>query len=295
MIVAKETAAAVNHSDEYVPYTSLLATNSLGLQNVLGRALGATAAAQFAKVWDQQNGLLVDYAIGVVTHDDDKTNTTTAKLSGPFVLDFAQMIEGLAGLPAVSVTQMTTEQIVEIKACIDDQAAGKFASFYADVQRAYEQASQLGDALAADIAVRAPDRYPGAVHAQPVDARVELNLQLQEQAYLATMATDAAVANRTSEKAAATSALASSGAGLDKTWPAWDSALVGYAAGAELEPATFVDRLTLATGASKTSVQYLVQAMVRVVDDQKTRSSKTLADDDRIAATAMQPIADSIS
>ena len=38
MIIAKESAAAVNHSDEYSSYTSLLTTNSTDLASVWSRA-----------------------------------------------------------------------------------------------------------------------------------------------------------------------------------------------------------------------------------------------------------------
>jgi hypothetical protein len=37
-----------------------------------------------------------------------------------------------------------------------------------------------------------------------------------------------------------------------------------------------------------------VNATIKVVDDQRAKSSKTIAGDDRAAATSMQPIADSI-
>jgi hypothetical protein len=38
----------------------------------------------------------------------------------------------------------------------------------------------------------------------------------------------------------------------------------------------------------------MIDATVKAVDDQKSKATKTLADDDRAAATAMQPIADSL-
>src|SRR5256885_9982097 len=80
MIVAKETAAAVNHSDQYASYTTLLATNSADLSGTIGRAFGNTSATQFGQAWNVQNGYLVDYAIGVVTHNDSQANSAMSGL-----------------------------------------------------------------------------------------------------------------------------------------------------------------------------------------------------------------------
>ena len=87
MIVAKESAAAVNHSDQYSSYTALLTTNSNDLTNLLGRAFGNTAATQLAQAWSIQNGYLVDYAIGVVTHNDAKANGAMSGLVNGFAAD----------------------------------------------------------------------------------------------------------------------------------------------------------------------------------------------------------------
>ena len=51
MIIAKQAAAAVNHSDEYTAYTSLLAVNSADLSSLIAHAFGNTAGVQFAQVW----------------------------------------------------------------------------------------------------------------------------------------------------------------------------------------------------------------------------------------------------
>src|SRR5439155_672078 len=74
MIVAKESAAAVNHSDDYAGYTALLTANSSDLADLMRRAFGNSAAAQLAQQWNVQNGYLVDYAIAVVTHNDGKAS-----------------------------------------------------------------------------------------------------------------------------------------------------------------------------------------------------------------------------
>ena len=231
MIVAKESAAAVNHADEYPAYTSLLATNSNDLTTVFGRAFGTTAAQQFAQLWNRQNGMLVDYAIGVVAHNDDKSSAAMTGLTGGFVAQFAQLISTQSGVPADTVSQIMAKQEADDKAFIDDVFAGRFSTYFADLHRAYAQTSQLGDALAVQIAQLFPDKFSGDPAARRVDLRVS----------------------------------------------------------------TFIDTLTTATGATTPNVRFFVEATIKAVDDQKAKSSRTIADDDRAAATATQPIADSIA
>jgi len=65
MIVAKETIAAVNHSDEYAAYTGLLPANAADLTQLMRRAFGNTTATKMSEAWSTQNSDLIDYAIGV--------------------------------------------------------------------------------------------------------------------------------------------------------------------------------------------------------------------------------------
>ena len=284
MIVAKETEAAAYHSDEYTSYTSLLGANASDLSTIVGRAYGSTTAARFMQAWNMQNGYLVDYAIGVVTHDDDKAKAAMSDASGTFVPQFAQLFGGIA----------LSDQLAADKTFIDDVAGQRYAPFYADLHKAYAHTQAVGDALAVQIVKAFPDKFPGDPSARDVDARVAVNLALQEHSYVATMATDAVVAKRDAEKNAALTALASTATQLGKAWVDWDAAVVAYSGGTELPAPSHVDRLAALTGAPKSAVQLYVLATIKVVDDQRSKSSKALANDDRAAATAMQPIADSL-
>jgi len=314
MIVAKESAAAVNHSDQYSSYTALLTTNSNDLTNLLGRAFGNTAATQLAQAWSIQNGYLVDYAIGVVTHNDAKANGAMSGLVNGFVPQFAQLITDASHLPLDSVTQLMQQQMLEDKAFIDDFFAQRYPAFYQNLHTAYAQTSQLGDALATQTAKKYPDKFPGDPAAQDVDARVAMNLLLQEHSYVATMATDATIAGRTAEAGAAAPALqlnadrlasafamtmgGATSAGFWDMWMARTNALLSYAHGDAAARAalteTFASRFVSLTHVQRALITAQVDAALKVVDDQRSKSSKTVANDDRAAATAMQPIADSI-
>lgn len=294
MIVAKETEAAVYHSDEYAAYTALLGANTSDLATDFGRAYGASAAPQWTQSWNTQNSYLVDYAIGVVTHNDDKANAATAALTGKFAAQFGQMIDGSTGIPAMSMRDLVYQQLLLDKAFIDDVSAQRYSAFYADLDKAYWHSSQLGDALARHAASKFPDKFPGDLSARVVESRVTFNLLTQEHSYLATMATGAAIAKRDAEKTVAMGALSASATRLGKFWSNWDAAVVSSATGADLQGVGLVDSMSVATGASPTEVQHLIDTTVKVIGDQKAKNSKAVADDDRAAATAMQPIADAL-
>ena len=306
MIVAKESAAAVNHTDDYGAYAALLATNSSDMTRLLSRAFGNTTAGQIAKAWNTQNGDLVDYTIAVVTHDDAKAKAAMLTLTGEFVPQFAQLLGDASDLSIDTVKQLASRQVSADKAFIDDVFAHRYGSLYSDLNNAYTKAADLGDKLSIQIATRFPDKFPGDPTRPEVVTRVSLNLLLHEHSYLSTMATAAAVAGRNPEAVAASNALAvnrdaianSIGPSFVDVWTARDKALFGYAAGDSAARSaltgTFVDAFTSLTHTAKPPVIDQVEATLRVIDDQRARSSKQVADDDRAAATAMQPIADSI-
>ena len=314
MIIAKETAAAVNHSDSYTSYTSLLATNLSDLTDLIRKAFGNSAADDFSQSWSKQNGYLVDYAIGVVTHNNSKSNDAMSGLNNGFVQEFAKLVTDMSGLPTDPITQLTTQQVLEDKAFIDDVSALKYPAFYSDLQRAYAQTSRFGDALAERIAQKFADKFPGDPTVPAVDRRVSLNLLLQQHALLATMATDAVVASRDQDKSAASAALGvdadsisrslsdlfgtSTGTEFDKVWAARDSGLLTYAQKGDADS----KKALTATAPQFASLGHVqtgpasdeINALIKVIDEQRAKTLKTIAADDRAAATSMEPIADAI-
>jgi len=70
VVVAKQAVAAANHTDEYTGYATLLTTNADATVDVMRSAYGNTAATQLDQVWRIENGYVIDYTIGVVTHND---------------------------------------------------------------------------------------------------------------------------------------------------------------------------------------------------------------------------------
>jgi hypothetical protein len=221
-----------------------------------------------------------------------------------------------------------TEQVLDTKAIIDDQAALNNAKMFADLHVAQAHASRIGDAFASAIARKFPDKFPGDPANKAVDFRASLDTLLAEHSYLATMATSATVAGRNSEQAAALNALsanadmlgalfskvlgAPTGTRFDQVWGARDAELVVYAGNADATArqgalsnltgafvTQFASLIHDVTDASEDQVSTAVLAqvadMIRVIDDQRAKSATTLADDDHAAAAATQPVGDLIA
>lgn len=313
MIVAKESVAAINHTDDYAAYTTLLATNSSDLEAIFRRAFGVTTATTLADSWTTQNSYLVDYAIGVATHNDARAKTAMANLTQKFVPQFAQLISDASHLPLDPITQLLSQQAFEDKAFIDDYFAKKYAPFYSDLRRAYAQASRLGDAISVEIAHRFSDKFPGDPELRAVSVRTSANQALQEHSYLLTMATAAIVAGRSADGAAAGTAVVESSkvaanviasapgisaGGLIDQLKIEQSNLAAYAAGdasaSRVLTQQFVDGFGSAAGLSKSDVLHHVNATTKVVDDQRTKAWEAIAGDDRAAATSTVPLADAI-
>jgi hypothetical protein len=326
MVVAKlSLAAGGNRPNEYKGYASLLTTNADDLKAVIASAFGASTAARFASIWETQNGHLVDYTIGLVTHNATKSNGAVSGLVNGFIPQFAQLIASVTQLPESSVARLSTDQLRMTRTMIDDQVARNYTKMYVDLRSAYANTSRLGDALAMSIVQKFPDKFPGNPSNKATDLRASLNRLLQEHAYLATMTTGALAGSRNAEQAAAQIALAGNGADLsrvlggllggpmatrfDQMWSAKDAELVIYSGSIDAGRRqnalgdltnTFVSQFVHfvhdATGTNEGSMlpptQDQVQATIRVIDDQRSSSLERLASEDRTSAAAMAVIAD---
>jgi hypothetical protein len=305
-----------------------LTTNGSDLSDLIASAFGVSAATTFDQIWAAQNNYYVDYTVGLVSHNAAKSNGAASGLINGFVPQFAQFMSSMSSIPLDPITQLSTQQVLETKAMIDDQAALNNAKTFDDLQRAYAQASRIGDALASAIAGKFPDKFPGDPANKAVDFRVSLDNLLEEHSYLATMATSATAAGRNGEQAAALTALATNadslgtlfsqvfgaatGTRFDQVWGARDAELVVYAGSADsatrqsaladltmtfvAQFSSLVDDSTDLAGAEVSNpIQLQAEAIVRVIDDQRSKSTSMVAIDDHAAAAAMTPIGDLIA
>ena len=123
------------------------------------------------------------------------------------------------------------------------------------------------------------------------------------------MATGAAVNGRSAEVVQALSSVSANTDLIDmelknprlkNVWSLELSAIESYAANGD--PAskrsltdTFVSQLSSVTATPASVISDQLHATITVIDDQRTGTLTSLAGDDRAAATAMQPLADSLA
>ncbi|MEO8745095.1 MAG: hypothetical protein ABI334_09725 [Candidatus Dormiibacterota bacterium] len=315
IVVAKQAIAASNNTDEYAGYATLLTTNANALVDVMRSVFGNTSAAEFERLWVVQNGYLVDYTIGLVTHNADKSNGAMSGLVNGFEPQFTQLMANITSLPKDSIAGLETAQVTGAKTVIDDEISQSYSAMYSDLRAAYGDGARTGDVLATQIAQQFPDKFPGDPTTSAVDARVSLNGLLQEISYLETMNSDAVIAGRAAEATAAFGALAAARgelvrvlgllfgpevqAKLAEAWASRDADLDLYAKSADAAAhqrliESFVPHVAALTPAPAEAVRRQVVATLHVIDDQRSKSYEQLANDDRAAATAMQPMADRI-
>lgn len=316
MVVAKQAVAASNRTDEYSAYLALLASNATSLADIIRSAFGNTAATQFAQAWAIQNGYLVDYTIGLVTHNDAKSNGAMSGLVNGFAPQFTQLVTSLTQLSADSMTQLETTQLADTKTLLDDEIGQSYTKMYADLRLAYASSLKIGDTLAIRMSQQFPDKFPGDPSINAVEARVALNGLLQEDSYLTTMMTDAGIAGRTAEAAAALGAISAVRAdiapvmgflhgpdarsGFPPIWGIRDADLFAYANASDTSArqrltGTFVTQFAALTQAPAANIRDQVVATLKVIDDQRAKAYKDIAGEDRAAAAGMQTIADRIA
>jgi hypothetical protein len=316
MAVAKQAVAASNHTDEYAGYLTLLASNTNSLVEVMRSAFGNTAATQFAQAWAIQNGYLVDYTIGVVTHNAAKSNGAMSGLVNGFTPQFAQLVTSLAQLSVDSMTQLETTQLTDVKTVIDDEISQSYTKMYADLRLAFASSAQLGNTLAVRMSQQFPDKFPGDASISAVDARVSLNELLQESSYLTTMASDAGIAGRGAEAGAALGSIASVRAdlspvmgflmgpdartGFGQLWGIRDADVLGYANSGDAATrqrltGSLVTQLATLLHVPEATVNDQLTATLKAIDDQRTKAYKNVAADDQAAAATMRALADRIA
>lgn len=307
MIVAKESAAAMNSSAEYGAYTALLITNEAALTQLVRRAVGNSTADAFSQAWKALNADLVDYAIRVATHDGDKADADTSRLTDSTMPQLAEQLANITLGQAHELLPAVTKEVTALRDAIDGAANHHYAAMYTSLANGVSTATALGDAITDGIVRRFTDKFPGDLASQDVVRRVRLNVLLQERAYLVTMATDAQLNGRADERVQALRALSTNldfisaqlnDPRLGRLWTDELTSISKYAqsgdsASRDALSNTFVSELTSMTKASPNLVSNQVGATIKVIDDQRVKNSADVANDDRAAATATQPIADS--
>ena len=332
VFAAKATEAALGgRSAEFAAYGDLLNKNGTDIGAMIGSVFGAPAADSFNKIWSAHNGFFVDYTTGVAKKDKAMQDKAVNDLTTIYVPQFADFISGATGLPKDAVTSLTTDHVLQTKAIVDDQAKGDWKAAYADLRKAYAHMQMIGDAIAPAIVAKFPDKLAGDASNKGVDLRVALNLLLQEHLYLATDATDAALADRADEFAAAGDALNTNGTDIgaaigslygtpagdqfNQIWSAHNGFFVDYTTGVAKKDQAMQDKavrdlttvylpqfatfLAGATGLPNDALTGLIKEHVlttkAVVDAQAKGDWTATAAADRMAGQHMEMIGDPLA
>jgi hypothetical protein len=317
-VIAKAgDAAAGGRTDEYTAYATQLTKNSDDMQNLINSAAGASGSNAFGNIWNQYLGFVAAYTVGVVTHDDAKTAAAASSLTNQFTPSLAQFLADTQGGSQIDLTPTVVRLVQRVRAVLDDEASSAWTKLFIDIGAAAGAASQIGDQLGAKFIRAYPDRFPGTAAGTAFNLRLALNLDLQQMAYLGTMATEAVIGARADESTGATNQLTSTVQALSKdlarskteTWNSWTTDLTSYAAktqAGDLQQAQ--DQITNdgaalgllymevdPAGVVRDAVATQTQDEVAVVDAQRQKDVNAAATRDRAAASAMEPIADSIA
>ncbi|MBA3687518.1 MAG: hypothetical protein H0W81_01570 [Chloroflexi bacterium] len=213
ILAAKATGAALGgRADQFAAYAALLNTNGTDLGAAIGSIYGQAAQDEWNRIWSAHNGFFVDYTNGVATKDQAAMDLAVKNLTTVYVPQFAEFLAGATDLPTEAITNLVTQHVLQTKAVVDAQAAGEWDAAYAAIREAYAHMQMIGDALAPAIASK--NGIDGDAGTAGVDFRVALNQFLQEHLFLASFATDAALAGRADEFAAAGAVLNTNGTDL---------------------------------------------------------------------------------
>ena len=315
-LVAKTgNAAAGGRTDEYTAYATQLTKNSDDIQSLINSAGGANGSNAFGNIWNQYLGLVAAYTVGVVTHDDAKTAAAASGLTGQFTPAFSQYLAPSQSSPDTTATSLVQQFVGAVRAVLDDEAASAWTNLFADIATAAQSASQIGDYLGAKFIGAFPDRFPGTAAGSAFNLRLAVNLDLQRLAYLGTMATAAVVGARADERTGATNQLTVTVQALSKdlarskpeTWNSWTTDLMSYAAKTQVgDLKQAQDQITNDSAALgrlfddpahtiNDAVNTQTQDEVAVVDAQRLMDVNGAATRDRVAAIAMELIADAVT
>jgi hypothetical protein len=332
IIAAKATGAALaGRTDEYQAYADVLNQNGTDLGAMIGAAYGPAAQSKFNGIWSAHNGYFVDYTVATAKKDAAGQQKAVDNLTTVYIPQFSDLIAGATGLDKATVADLTKTHVLTTKQIVDDQAAQNWPAAYGDLRKAYAHMRMIGDPLAAAIAKKDPAKFSGDPSSKAVDLRVSLNALLQEHLYLASLATDAALAGRNDEFAAAGTALNDNGSDIGAAigslygadaqskfngiWSAHNGFFVDYTTGVAKHDMAAEDRavqnltavyipqfsdfIAGATGLAPQAVADLTKTHVLttkdIVDAQGAKDWKGTATKDRAAAQHMQMIGDPLA
>ncbi len=286
-------AAAAGRHDEFHAYAGVLAANGSDVTAMFSSAVGVTAGGKIGTAWNHGNDYAVDYIVASATHDSDSAQTAMQQLSSDYGTELTSAL--LPNLPgqADNVPKNTATEVMAFKTLVDDTVAGSYASTFTDIAGAVRAASSSADVLADDIALEFPDRYPGDAAQASVTSRANLSVSLTAQAAYYAMLTQAVVAKAAAEQSGAAQAITANATALPPPPDVWSQETALLVAYATTGNATARARV-LSSASAPLDLTSAFEALLKVIDDQRSKAYGSLGDDDRASAVAFAAIADQL-
>jgi hypothetical protein len=159
LAAAATDAALGSRSAEFTEAAGALDRNSVALSKAIGSVYGARAETAFLALWRKHIGFFVDYTTGVAKKDTGMEDKAVKDLLG-YAEDFGAFLASAnPNLPKDVVAGLVRDHVVGLKAVVDAQGKGDWATAYAKLRDAAGHMQMIADPLAAAIGKQFPEKY----------------------------------------------------------------------------------------------------------------------------------------
>jgi hypothetical protein len=159
-LAAATTAAALgSRGGEFKDVAGALDANSVALSRAIGSVYGDGAESAFLALWRKHIGFFVDYTNGLAKRDKGMQEKAVKDLIG-YADDFAAFLASAnPNLPKDVVAGLVRTHVVGLKAVVDAQAKGDWATAYGRLREAAGHMQMIADPLAGAISKQFPDKF----------------------------------------------------------------------------------------------------------------------------------------
>ncbi|HKT60000.1 MAG TPA: hypothetical protein VJQ46_08100 [Gemmatimonadales bacterium] len=159
LAAAATEAALGGRSGEFQNAAAALDANSVALSQAIGSVYGQGAGSAFLELWRKHIGFFVDYTTGVAKKDRAMQDKAVKDLLG-YADDFGAFLASAnPNLPKDVVAGLVRDHAVGLKAVVDAQAKGDWATAYTKLRDAAAHMRMIADPLAGAIAKQFPEKY----------------------------------------------------------------------------------------------------------------------------------------
>ncbi len=154
VLAMNATNAGVSGSKSFPAAAKTLDNNSVAISKAIGSVYGAKAGNTFLNgkfMWRAHIKFFVDYTVATAKHDTAGQNKAVANLK-QYTVTFGNFLAGATGLPKLAVRNDLLGHVLELKAQLDDYAAGNYTKAASDYHAAYNHMFMTADLIGGAIA-----------------------------------------------------------------------------------------------------------------------------------------------